>query len=117
MQESFLEFERPIHEMEKRLTELRSLSAKEGVDFQSEMATLEQKMAQLIQDIYSQLTPWQRVQLSRHPNRPYTRDYVDALFPDFTELRGDRRFSDDQAILGGFATWKTKKLAKIWMMC
>lgn len=104
--EAFFDFEKPIVSLEKKLQDLRELSRQEGVDFGREIDVLEKKVAQLIDQTYSKLTPWQKVQLSRHPNRPYTRDYVDALFPDFMELRGDRTYGDDQAILGGMASWK-----------
>ncbi len=103
--EAYLDFEKPIVSLEKKLQDLRELARQEGVDFTQEIAILEKKVASLIVETFAKLTPWQRVQLSRHPNRPYTRDYVDALFPDFMELQGDRTFSDDQAILGGVATW------------
>ncbi len=103
--EAFFEFEKPIVNLEKKLVDLRELAKQEGVDFGKEISVLEKKVAKLIDDTYSKLTPWQRVQLSRHPNRPYTRDYVDMLFPDFMELHGDRTFSDDQALLAGIATW------------
>ncbi len=99
--EAFFDFEKPIVTLEKKLVDLRELSQQEGVDFSAEIAILEKKVTQLIDQTYARLTPWQKVQLSRHPNRPYTRDYVDALFPDFMEMRGDRAFGDDQAILGG----------------
>jgi acetyl-CoA carboxylase carboxyl transferase subunit alpha len=103
--EAHFDFEKPIVNLEKKLVDLRELAKQEGVDFGKEISVLEKKVAKLIDDTYSKLTPWQRVQLSRHPNRPYTRDYVDMLFPDFMELHGDRAFSDDQAILAGVATW------------
>ena len=103
--EAFFEFEKPIVNLEKKLQDLRELAKQEGVDFGDEINILEKKVSSLIDDTYAKLTPWQKVQLSRHPGRPYTRDYVDLLFPDFMELHGDRTFSDDQAILGGIATW------------
>lgn len=103
--EAHFDFEKPIVNLEKKLVDLRELAKQEGVDFGKEITVLEKKVAKLIDDTYSKLTPWQRVQLSRHPNRPYTRDYVDMLFPDFMELHGDRAFSDDQALLAGVATW------------
>ena len=103
--EAFFDFEKPIVNLEKKLQDLREIATQEGVDFTNEINVLEGKVATLIKDTYIRLTPWQKVQLSRHPNRPYTRDYVDLLFPDFMELCGDRTFSDDQAILGGIATW------------
>lgn len=101
--EAFYEFEKPIVLLERKLTDLRQLSKEEGMDFKNEIHSLEKKLAQLIQDTYANLSPWQLVQVSRHPNRPYTRDFVDALFSDFMEMCGDRTFADDQAILGGTA--------------
>jgi acetyl-CoA carboxylase carboxyl transferase subunit alpha len=108
--DAFFDFEKPIVSLEKKLQDLRDLSKQEGVDFGQEIQILEKKVSQLIDQTYAKLSPWQRVQLSRHPNRPYTRDYIDALFPDFLELQGDRAFGDDQAILGGTATWKGRPL-------
>jgi acetyl-CoA carboxylase carboxyl transferase subunit alpha len=107
--EAFFDFEKPIATLEKKLQDLQELAKQEGVDFANEISILEKKVVSLIDEIYSKLTPWQKVQLSRHPNRPYTRDYVDALFPDFMELKGDRTFGEDQAILGGIATWPPLK--------
>src|SRR5689334_11637156 len=103
--EAFFDFEKPIINLEKKLQDLRELAKQGGVDFNSEINMLEHKMVSLIDETYSKLTRWQKVQLSRHPNRPYTRDYVDLIFPDFRELCGDRYFGEDQAILGGIATW------------
>jgi acetyl-CoA carboxylase carboxyl transferase subunit alpha len=103
--EAFFDFEKPIANLEKKLQDLRELSNQEGVDFGKEITLLEKKMTKLIDETYAKLTPWQRVQLSRHPSRPHTRDYVDALFPDFMELQGDRAYGEDQALLGGIATW------------
>src|ERR1700755_812908 len=102
--EAFFDFEKPIVNLEKKLQDLQELAKQEGVDFADEIAILEKKVRSLIDETYSHLTSWQRVQLSRHPARPYTRDYVDQLFPDFMELHGDRTFGDDQSILGGIAT-------------
>lgn len=103
--EAFFDFEKPIANLEKKLQDLKELAKQEGVDFGTEIDKLEKKVVQLIDDTYAKLTPWQKVQLSRHPARPYTRDYVDLLFPDFLELHGDRAFGDDQALLGGVALW------------
>lgn len=103
--EPFYDFEKPIVLLEKKLADLRTLAREEGMDFKNEILSLEKKVAKLIEDTYANLTPWQLVQVSRHPNRPYTRDYVDALFTDFMELCGDRTYADDQAILGGTALW------------
>lgn len=103
--EAFYEFEKPIVLLEKKLADLRQLSKEEGMDFKNEIQSLEKKVAKLIEDTYANLSPWQLVQVSRHPNRPYTRDFVDALFTEFLEQSGDRNFADDQAILGGTALW------------
>jgi len=103
--EQFLEFEKPIINLENRLRDLQELAKQEGVDFTDEITILQKKVVHLIDETFAKLLPWQRVQLSRHPNRPYTRDYIDLLFPDFMELHGDRTFGEDQALLGGIATW------------
>jgi len=99
-----LDFEKPIATLEKKLADLRELE-EQGVDLKSEISALEKKVKQLIEETYKTLTPWQRVLLSRHPNRPYSRDYIEALFPDFKELHGDRTFGDDEAIMTGVASW------------
>ncbi|MCC7442088.1 MAG: acetyl-CoA carboxylase carboxyltransferase subunit alpha [Bdellovibrionales bacterium] len=103
--ESYLEFEKPIATLEKKLQDLRDLSRSEGMDFATEIASLETKVAALIDETYGKLTPWQRVLVSRHPNRPYCLDYIEALFPDFMELHGDRAFRDDPALICGIAHW------------
>lgn len=103
--EIFFEFEKPIVTLEKKLQELREIEQSDGVDFKQEIETLEKKLQKLIEETYNKLTTWQRVQLSRHPNRPYTMDYVETIFPDFQELHGDRLFGDDAALVCGTATW------------
>jgi acetyl-CoA carboxylase carboxyl transferase subunit alpha len=103
--EIFFDFEKPIVILEKKLQELREIEKTDGVDFKDEIRTLEKKLQKLIQETYSQLTTWQRVQLSRHPNRPYTMDYIENIFSDFQELHGDRRFGDDAALVCGTAFW------------
>jgi acetyl-CoA carboxylase carboxyl transferase subunit alpha len=95
-----LEFERPIIELERRIEELRKL-ADRTVDFDTEMARLERKARKLQEEIFAELTPLQKVQLSRHPARPYTLDYVEHLVTDFVELHGDRAFADDESIVAG----------------
>lgn len=102
--EASFEFEKPILTLEKRLRELHDLAKSENVDFTNEIKALEAKVEALIDEIYSRLTPWQRVQLSRHPNRPYAADYLPLVFGDFIELHGDRFFGDDPAIISGLAT-------------
>lgn len=101
--ESYYDFERPISDLEKKIQDLRQMSREGGVDLKNEIRSLEKKLADLIKEIYAGLSPWQRVQLSRHPSRPYAKDYIEAIFTDFRELHGDRKFSDDAAIISGFA--------------
>jgi len=103
--EIYFDFEKPIVTLEKKLQELREIEQTDGVDFKDEIHTLEKKLHKLIQETYAKLSTWQRVQLSRHPNRPYTMDYVDHIFTDFQELHGDRRFGDDAALICGTAMW------------
>ena len=98
-----LEFERPLIELEKRIGELKGLSGAGGVDVSAEISRLEKKAKKLQQEIFSDLSRWQVVQLSRHMARPYFLDYVDALFTDFCELAGDRLYGEDPSIVGGFA--------------
>jgi acetyl-CoA carboxylase carboxyl transferase subunit alpha len=98
-----LEFERPLIALESKIAELKDLSGGARIDFTDEIAKLERKAKRLQAEIFSDLTPWQIVQLARHPNRPYTLDYLSRLFTDFFEIEGDRRFAADRAIVGGFA--------------
>ncbi len=106
--EACLPFERPVIEMEKKINELRKIS-EGGVDLSAEIESAEEKLKDAIKEIFETLTPWQRVQVARHPLRPYTMDYVNYLTTDFMELHGDRRFSDDRAIVTGFAKWGGKE--------
>jgi acetyl-CoA carboxylase carboxyl transferase subunit alpha len=101
--EAHFDFEKPIATLEKKLQDLRELSSQEGMDLSEEIALLEKRVHALIEETYLKLSSWQKVQLSRHPNRPYTKDYLEALYPSFMELHGDRAYSDDQAIIGGVA--------------
>ncbi len=101
---SYLEFERPIQELEKKISDMKDFSAGENIELSGEIASLEKKLERLRSDIYSGLTRWQRVQISRHPKRPYTLDYINLMCTDFIELHGDRYFADDKAMVGGFAT-------------
>jgi acetyl-CoA carboxylase carboxyl transferase subunit alpha len=96
-----LEFEKPLRELEKQLHTLETLSEESKVDVGKEIDAIEAKIERTKADIYSNLTAWQRVQLSRHPKRPYSRDYIERIFTDFEELHGDRRFREDAAIVGG----------------
>ncbi len=101
--DNFFDFEKPIILLDKKLEELREISKSENVDFRSEIKALELKLNSLIQEVYSQLSSWQRVQLSRHPNRPYALDYIQLIFQDFIELHGDRYFGEDPAMICGLA--------------
>jgi acetyl-CoA carboxylase carboxyl transferase subunit alpha len=96
-----LEFEKPILELEQKIEEMRSMSGM--IDISAEIGQLEHRVGDLRADVYSKLTRWQRVQIARHPQRPYTLDYLQHTFTDFTELHGDRAFRDDPAIVGGLA--------------
>lgn len=98
-----LDFEKPIFELEKKISELRHLSSDGNLNLQSEVKKLEGRLDHLKKETYSKLTPWQRVQIARHPKRPYALDYVQMIFSDFVELHGDRTFADDKALIGGFA--------------
>jgi acetyl-CoA carboxylase carboxyl transferase subunit alpha len=107
-----LEFEKPLVDLEERIREMKSVSGGDaGVD--EELSRLEARAKQLTRDIYQDLSVWQKVQLSRHPDRPYFRDYRERLFDDFVELHGDRSFRDDPAIVGGLATFEGKSVAII----
>src|SRR6266540_3543481 len=101
----YLDFEKPIVELQRKLEELKKHPEAHslGISFEEETAQIEEKIEETRRLIFSNLTPWQRVQLARHPKRPYTLDYLQLAFSDFSELHGDRFFSDDRAIVGGFA--------------
>jgi acetyl-CoA carboxylase carboxyl transferase subunit alpha len=99
-----LDFERPVVELERKIEELVRVSGG-APELRPQIALLEARARELQQEIFADLTPWQKVQLSRHPARPYTQDYIDRLFPGFIELHGDRRFADDPAIIAGFGTF------------
>jgi acetyl-CoA carboxylase carboxyl transferase subunit alpha len=100
---AFLDFEQPIAELEAKIEELKHVSSDSEVNIQDEISRLQAKSRQLTTSIFANLTPWQITQLARHPQRPYTLDYVNALFSEFHELHGDRMFADDLAIVGGLA--------------
>lgn len=99
-----LDFEKPLHDLELQLEEIQKSSQNSDLDFSSEIKAIEGKIEKTKRDVYSNLTPWQKVQLSRHPNRPYSPDLIRRAFDDFEELHGDRLFKDDQAIIGGPAS-------------
>ena len=99
----FLDFEQPIAELENKIDELRFVQSESAVDISDEIGRLDKKSQQLAKDIYSSLTPWQVTQIARHPQRPYTLDYVSEMFTDWQELHGDRHYADDPSIVGGLA--------------
>ncbi|HET7536825.1 MAG TPA: acetyl-CoA carboxylase carboxyltransferase subunit alpha [Candidatus Didemnitutus sp.] len=98
-----LDFEKPLRELEKQLESLHQQSLENNIDMSAELSGIEEKLLQTEREIYSNLSPWQRVMVARHPKRPYALDYVAALCTDFQELHGDRQFKDDQALIGGTA--------------
>ena len=99
----FLDFEHPIAELETKIEELRFVQSESAVDISDEIGRLDKKSQQLARDIYSNLSPWQVTQIARHPQRPYTLDYVNEIFTDWQELHGDRSYADDNSIVGGLA--------------
>jgi acetyl-CoA carboxylase carboxyl transferase subunit alpha len=103
MSGTWLDFEKPIVELERRIEDLRGFASSENLEVAEDLKRLERKAERLRREIYSKLTRWQRVKLARHPRRPYTLDYLRLLAPDFMELHGDRRFGDDPAIVSGLA--------------
>ncbi len=113
MAEFYLDFEKPIVELKKKIQELTDFSVANALDVSSELNSLNDKLNDTIKNIYSSLTPWQRVQLARHPERPYTLDYIERIFNNFIELSGDRRFKDDKAVVGGFAKFKEQPVMVI----
>ncbi len=110
MNGSGLDFEKPILELERKIEELKKFTTSEKINLQSEIKKLEDKLEKVKREVFSNLTPWQRVQISRHPKRPYTLDYVRTIMSDFIELHGDRSFSDDRAIVCGLAKLNNFKI-------
>ncbi|MGG1660124.1 acetyl-CoA carboxylase carboxyl transferase subunit alpha [Brevibacillus sp. NRS-1366] len=108
-----LPFEKPLVELQDKIKELRRFTEEKGIDFSDEVKRLEQKAKELAQQIYGNLTPWQRVQLARHPERPTTLDYIQLLFTDFIEVHGDRLFGDDHSIVGGIAKFDGRPVTVI----
>jgi acetyl-CoA carboxylase carboxyl transferase subunit alpha len=110
---AFLDFEQPIAELEAKIEELKHVGADSEVNIHDEIARLQAKSRQLTTSIFANLTPWQITQLARHPQRPYTLDYVNAIFREFHELHGDRMFADDGAIVGGLARLEDRTIMLI----
>jgi acetyl-CoA carboxylase carboxyl transferase subunit alpha len=110
---TFLDFEKPIAELEARIEELRETASASEPNIEAEIAKLEERSARLLRDTYAKLTPWQKTQVARHPERPHFKDYAAALADDFVPLAGDRNFADDQAIIGGLARLGGRKVILI----
>lgn len=113
VKQTFLEFEQPIAELETKIEELRSVQSEGAVDISQEVEQLRSKADSQIADLYQKLTPWQISQVARHPQRPYTMDYIGLVFSDFHELHGDRTYGDDPAIVGGLARLNQKSVMVI----
>jgi len=109
----FLEFERPIAELEGKIEELRHLSADSGLNIAEEVGRLETRAERLLRQSYARLTPWQKVQVARHPERPHCRDYIAGLVSDFVPLAGDRAFAEDAAIIGGLGRFRNRSVMVI----
>ncbi len=110
MSTTFLDFEKPIAELQSRIDELRDTTAEGSVDIGAEIAKLQAKSDKLLRDTFVKLTPWQKTQVARHPQRPHFKHYVAGLFDEFVPLAGDRAFGDDQAIMGGFAQFRGQRV-------
>jgi acetyl-CoA carboxylase carboxyl transferase subunit alpha len=109
---NYLDFEKPVADLEAKIIELKKLAENgESVDVADEIARLEKRSADALHDIYKALTPWQKVQVARHADRPHCVDYIASLFTDFTPLAGDRNFGEDAAIIGGFARFRGESVA------
>ncbi len=108
-----LDFEKPVQELENQIKELKETGSNPGLDLSIEIKALQTKVNDLVKDIYVNLTPWERVQLSRHPRRPHTIEYIENIFSDFHEVHGDRKFSDDQSMITGFGYLGEQKFAVI----
>jgi acetyl-CoA carboxylase carboxyl transferase subunit alpha len=111
---NYLDFEKPVQDLEGQILELKRLAENgEAVDVAEEIKRLEKRSADALRDLYKALTPWQKAQVARHPDRPHCLDYIGALFTDFTPLAGDRAFGEDNAIVGGFARFRGEPVAVI----
>jgi len=110
MEKYSLDFEKPIRELERKIEELQGLARREGIDFEEEIRGLESRLTKLQDDTFNHLTPWQKVQLARHPNRPKCLTLAELMFDEFLLLHGDRLYSDDQAVVGGLARVEERKI-------
>ncbi|NWG24718.1 MAG: acetyl-CoA carboxylase carboxyl transferase subunit alpha, partial [Pseudorhodoplanes sp.] len=111
---SYLDFEKPVAELEAKVEELRAMQQSGGaVEVAEEIARLEAKASQALKDLYAAMTPWQKTQVARHPQRPHCLDYVSALIAEFVPLSGDRKFANDEAIVGGFGRFRGESICVI----
>src|SRR4051794_39501637 len=111
---SYLDFEKPVAELEAKVEELRAMQAAgNGADITDDIGRLETKAAQALHDLYAELTPWQKTQVARHPQRPHCLDYINALIAEFIPFAGDRKFSEDEAIVGGFGRFRGESICVI----
>ncbi len=111
---TYLEFEKPLAEIEGKAEELRAMArANEKMDVEKEAAALDKKAAAMLRDLYKDLSPWRKTQVARHPDRPHCKDYIEALFSEFTPLAGDRNFADDHAVMGGLARFNDRPVMVI----
>src|SRR6266511_4740367 len=111
---SYLDFEKPVAELEAKIEELRALEqAGESVAIDDEVSRLEAKAAEALRELYEELTPWQKTQVARHPQRPHCLDYVAGLLTEFVPLAGDRKFGDDEAVVGGFGRFRGESICVI----
>jgi len=109
---SYLDFEKPVAELDSKIDELRALAAS-GSDIHEEVAKIEEKAAQALSELYAALTPWQKTQVARHPQRPHCIDYIEGLITEFTPLAGDRKFGEDEALVGGFGRFRGESVCVI----
>ena len=109
---SYLDFEKPVAELEAKVDELRALAAT-GSDIGDEIARIEDKASQALTDLYASLTPWQKTLVARHPQRPHFTDFVNALITEFTPMAGDRKFGEDEALMGGFGRFRGESICVI----
>src|SRR4029078_7607725 len=111
---SYLDFEKPVAELEAKAEELRAMQAgDDAANIADEIVRLQTKAAQALRDLYSELTPWQKTQVARHPQRPHCLDYIGALIPEFMPFAGDRKFAEDEAIVGGFGRFQGESICVI----
>src|SRR3979490_2015922 len=109
---SYLDFEKPVAELEAKVDELRALAAT-GSDICDEISRIEEKTAQALSELYPNLTPWQKTLVARHPQRPHLTDFINALISEFTPLAGDRKFGEDEALVGGFGRFRGESICVI----